>query len=104
MSTVHRILVKLYKALKPKGGATLQLMLTSKTNPWALTFFFKVKYTIFWLNIGLRVYINLYVQDFPKSTSKYFFFYPSTFQSRTLYFGGVFVNKNTQKKKFKWKI
>ena len=35
-------------------------------------FFLQVKCTIFWLNIGLRVYLDLYVPDFPKSTSKYF--------------------------------
>ena len=55
-----------------------------------------VKFTIFWLHIGLRVYLDLHVPYFPKSTSKYFFFYPSTFYSKTPSFGGVFVNKNTK--------
>ena len=31
----------------------------------------QVKCTISWLNRGLRVYLDLYVLDFPKSTSKY---------------------------------
>ena len=33
----------------------------------------QVKCTIFWLNIGLGVYLDLYVPDFSKSTSKSFF-------------------------------
>ena len=32
----------------------------------------KMHHIFFCLNIGLRVYLDLYVQDFPKSTSKYF--------------------------------
>ena len=39
-----------------------------------LRLFSHVKCTIFWLNIDLRVLLNLYVLDFPKSTSKYFFY------------------------------
>jgi hypothetical protein len=39
------------------------------------------KCTIFWLNIGLRVYLDLYVPDFPKSTFKYFL-YPSNFSPK----------------------
>ena len=37
-------------------------------------FVLQVKCTIFWLNIRLRVYLDLHVPDFPKSNSKYFFF------------------------------
>ena len=47
------------------------------------------KCTIFWLNRGLRVYLDFYVSDFPKSISKYFL-YPSTFYSKTPYSGGMF--------------
>ena len=36
-------------------------------------FVLQVKRTIFWLNIGLIVYLYFYVPDFPKSTTKYFF-------------------------------
>ena len=36
-------------------------------------FVVQVKYTIFWLNIGLRVYLDLYAPDFSKTTSKYLF-------------------------------
>ena len=43
------------------------------------------KCTIFWLNRGLRVYLDLYVSDFPKSISKYFL-YPSTFYILVLFF------------------
>ena len=38
-------------------------------------FVLQVKHTIFWLNIGLKIYLDLYVRDFLKSTSKYFFFF-----------------------------
>ena len=38
-------------------------------------FVLRVKCIIFWLNTGLKVNFDLYVPDFPKSTSKYFFFY-----------------------------
>ena len=62
-------------------------------------FVFQMKCTIFWLTIGLRVYLGLYVPDFPKNTSKYFFLYPSTFQSKTPSFEVVFVNKSTQNMK-----
>ena len=41
-------------------------------------FVLQVKCTIFWLDRGLRVFLDLYVPDFPKSTPKYFL-YPSTF-------------------------
>ena len=58
----------------PQGGVTLQLSWTSKTNPWALTLFFQVKCTIFWLNRGLRVHLDLYAPDFPKTISKYLYF------------------------------
>ena len=61
-----------------------------------------VKCIIFWLNIGLRVYLDLYVPDFPKSIPKYFFisfFSFFLFLSKTPSFGGVFVNKNTQNMK-----
>ena len=34
---------------------------------------FVVKYTILWHNRFLRVYLDLFVPDFPKSTSKDFF-------------------------------
>ena len=34
-------------------------------------FVLQVKCTIFWLNSGLMVYLDLYAPDFPKSTSKY---------------------------------
>ena len=34
----------------------------------------QVKYTISWLNRDLRVYLDLYAPDFPKSTSKYLLF------------------------------
>ena len=37
-------------------------------------FLLQVKCTIFWLKIGLRVYLDLYAPDFPNSTSKYLFF------------------------------
>ena len=50
-------------------------------------FVLQVKFTIFWLNRGLRVYLDLYASDFPKSTSQYFL-HPSTFKSQTPYFGG----------------
>ena len=40
--------------------------------------------------------LDLYVPDFPKSTSKYFFFYILVLFSPKHFFGGVFVNKNTQ--------
>ena len=30
----------------------------------------QVKFTILWLNIGLRVYFDLYLPDFSKSTTK----------------------------------
>ena len=56
-------------------------------------FFLQVKGTIFWLNKGLRVYLDLYVSDFPKSTSQYFL-HPSTFKSQTPYFGGFFGKRN----------
>ena len=39
-----------------------------------------VKCTIFGLNRGLRIYLDLYGTDYPKITSKYFSF-PSTLQS-----------------------
>ena len=45
-------------------------------------FVIQVKFTIFWLNRGLRVYLDLYASDFPKSTSQYFL-HPSTFKSQT---------------------
>ena len=32
-------------------------------------FILHVKFTIFWLNKGLRVYLDLHVLDFPKNTS-----------------------------------
>ena len=38
-------------------------------------FVFQVKSIMFWLNKGLRVYLDLYVPDLSKSTSKYYFFY-----------------------------
>ena len=55
-----------------KGGTTLQLSWTTKNQSMGIDFVFKVKCTIFWLNIGLRVYLDLYRPDFPKSTCKYF--------------------------------
>ena len=63
-------------------------------------FVLQVKYPIFWLNRGLRVYLDLYAPDFPKSTSKYYL-HPITFQSKTPYFGGVFGKNhpNHEKKK-----
>ena len=60
-------------------------------------FVLQVKCIIFWLNIGLRVYLDLFVADCQKSTCKYFFLYPSTFKSKTPYFGDVFVNKKHRK-------
>ena len=56
-------------------------------------FVLQVKFTIFWLNRGLRVYLDLYSSDFPKSTSQYFL-NPSTFKSQTTYFGGFFGKRN----------
>ena len=56
-------------------------------------FVLQVKFTIFWLNRGLRVYLDLYASDFPKSTSQYFL-HPSTFKSQTPYFGGFFGKRN----------
>ena len=35
-------------------------------------FVVQVKYTIFWLTLGLRVYLDFYAPELPKSTSKYF--------------------------------
>ena len=52
-------------------------------------FVLQVKCTIFCFNRGLRVYLDFYAPDFPKSTAKYFL-HPSTFQSKTPYFGGVY--------------
>ena len=53
-----------------------------------------VKYTIFWLNRGLRVYLDVYASDFSKSTSQYFL-HPSTFfYFQTPYFGGFVWLKN----------
>ena len=53
------------------------------------------KCTIFWLNRGLRVYLDLYVLDFPQNISKYVL-YPSTLYSKTLYCGGIFGWTTTQ--------
>ena len=36
-------------------------------------FVVQIKCTIFWLNRGLSVNLDLYAPDFPKSTSKYLF-------------------------------
>ena len=36
-------------------------------------FVVQVKCTIFWLNRGLRIYLNFVMAYFPKSTSKYLF-------------------------------
>ena len=55
-----------------QGGATLQLSWTTKNQSMGTDFVLQVKCTKFWLNIGLRVYSDLYIPDFPKSTSKYF--------------------------------
>ena len=35
--------------------------------------FVKVKFTIFWRNRGLKVYLDLYAPNFQKNISKYFF-------------------------------
>ena len=43
-----------------------ELSLTIQTNPWTLTL--QVKCTIFCLNRGLRVNLELYAQDFPEVT------------------------------------
>ena len=40
------------------------------------------KCNIFWLNIGLRVYLDLYLMNFPKSTSKYFIFFLQLFSPK----------------------
>ena len=34
-------------------------------------FIVRVEYTIFWLNRGLKLYLDFYALDFTKSTSKY---------------------------------
>ena len=56
-------------------------------------FVLQIKFTIFWFNKGLRVYLDLCASDFPKSTSQYFL-HPITFKSQTLYFGGLFAKRN----------
>ena len=55
-------------------------------------FVLQVKWSTFWVNRGLRVYLDLYVTDFLKGTSKYFL-YPSTFLCKTFYFGDIFVKR-----------
>ena len=74
MITILKNKLRIRRLSKGKEGGTLQLSWKSKTNPWALTLFFQVKCTIFWLNRCLRVYFDLYAPYFPKSTYKCFFF------------------------------
>ena len=67
-------------------------------------FVLKVKCTIFWLNRGLMVYLDLYALDFPKSTSKYFL-QPSTsplFQERgnDVWEGPLNVNEYFEDQRF----
>ena len=50
------------------------------------------KWTIFWLKRGLRVYLDLYVPDCPKRTSKYFYSLV-LFSQKPPYFEG-FLLKN----------
>ena len=57
-------------------------------------FVLQIKCTIFWLNRGLREYLDLYAPDFPKSTSKYFL-HPSTFSLKHPFLE-VFLIKTTQ--------
>ena len=57
-----------------QGGATLQLSWNTNPNSWALTLFFQVKCTMFWLKRGFKVHLVLYVPDFSKSTSEYLVF------------------------------
>ena len=53
-------------------------LLFSSVGPLTLIYMhwlcFQVTCTIFWLNISFRVHLDLYVPDFPKSTSKYLLF------------------------------
>ena len=57
-----------------EGGAILPLSWTANPNPCALTFVFQVKCTIFGLKWVLRIHLDLYASDFPKSMSKYLLF------------------------------
>ena len=61
-------------------------------------FVLKVKCTIFWLNRGLMVYLDLYAPDFPKSTSKYFL-QPSTFNLKHPIFVAILVKNHQIMKK-----
>ena len=57
-------------------------------------FVLQVKCTIFWLNIGLRAYLDLYVPDFPKSNSKYVFYILVLFSPEHPFFEGFLLIKH----------
>ena len=58
-------------------------------------FVVKVKCTIFWLNRGLRIYLDMYVLDFQKSTSKHLSYLRTLLVQNPL-FGGILGSKLLQ--------
>ena len=54
----------------------------------------QVKGTIFWPNRGLRVYLDMYAPDFPKSTYKYLFCI-EIIREHMIYMIGVAFEKKT---------
>ena len=54
--------------------ATLQLSWNSKINPWTPNLLFKQNAPYFWLNKGLRVYLDMYVPGFPAKKLRYRYF------------------------------
>ena len=77
-----------YAKIKCTRAAPLYIFFLAGTSKKKCYTLYIVKFTIFCLNKGLRVYLDLYAPDFPKSTPKNIF-HPSTLLVKTPHFGAL---------------